>query len=402
METAYDILFFWVARMIMMGLEDTGKIPFETVYLHGLIRDEKGEKMSKTRGNVLDPVPLLEQYGTDAVRFALLMGTAPGNDSKLSETKLEAGRNFANKLWNAARYVVRTIEPGCTDAGIIPAALPTEDRWILSRLSRTVASVNSAMADFHFEEAQGLVHDFLWAEFCDWYIELAKIRLRQGGVSPVPVLVHVLEASLRLLHPFMPFVTEEIWQTLRRSCPPGWQKADSIMIATFPESDEKAFDADSERVVGTVVDIIRAIRNARAEYSVDSGMWVEAQVHAGNLTPVISAYMPAIESLARAKPLTFLEKRRETKPGENVVVSVLKDGEVVIPMESMIDVAAERARLEKEIGQNNAEADRLEVRLRDGQFLTRAPSAVVDKERNKLTLIRDKLARLRQELARLQ
>ncbi len=257
METAYDIIFFWVARMIMMGLEDTGDIPFRTVYLHGLIRDEKGEKMSKTRGNVLDPINVLEKYGTDALRFALLTGTSPGNDSKLSATKLEAGRNFANKLWNAARFVVRSIEPDRTDMTIQWDSLPTEDRWILSRLSRTIATVNKAMADFQFEEAQRQVHDFLWGEYCDWYIELAKIRLRQGGLSPVPVLVHVLETALRLLHPFMPFVTEELWQTLKSACPAGWQATDSIMIASYPEAEAKAIDPESERIMETVIEIIR-------------------------------------------------------------------------------------------------------------------------------------------------
>ncbi|MCJ7743449.1 MAG: valine--tRNA ligase, partial [Dehalococcoidales bacterium] len=278
METAYDIIFFWVARMIMMGLEDTGDIPFRTVYLHGLIRDEKGEKMSKTRGNVLDPINVLEKYGTDALRFALLTGTAPGNDSKLSATKLEAGRNFANKLWNAARFVVRSIEPDRTDMTIQWDSLPTEDRWILSRLSRTIGTVNKAMADFQFEEAQRQVHDFLWGEYCDWYIELAKIRLRQGGLSPVPVLVPVLETALRLLHPFMPFVTEELWQSLKSACPAGWQATDSIMITPYPEAEAKAIDPESERIVETIIEIVRCIRNTRAEYNVATSRWVEAQV----------------------------------------------------------------------------------------------------------------------------
>jgi valyl-tRNA synthetase len=403
METAYDILFFWVARMIVMGLADTGEVPFHTVYLHGLIRDEKGEKMSKTRGNVLDPVPLLEQYGTDALRFALLTGTAPGNDSKLSATKLEAGRNFANKLWNAARFVIREIGPGRTDMKVHPEALATEDRWVLSRLSRTVAAANDAIAAFHFEEAQGLIHSFIWGEFCDWYIELAKIRLRSSApeASPVPVLVHVLETSLRLLHPFMPFVTEEVWQSLKRACPYGWQPAESIMIAPYPEADGKELDAESERIIDTVIDIIRAIRNARSEYNVDAGAWTEAQVHAGELTSSIVRHSGTIESLARARPLTFLEKRRESRPDENLFVSVLKEADVVIPMASMVDIAAERTRLQKEIDQSQAQADRLDARLRDSQFLTRAPAAIVDKERASLTSIQDKLVRLRQELSRL-
>jgi valyl-tRNA synthetase len=402
METAYDIIFFWVARMIMMGLEDTGDIPFRTVYLHGLIRDEKGEKMSKTRGNVLDPINVLEKYGTDALRFALLMGTAPGNDSKLSATKLEAGRNFANKLWNAARFVVRSIEPNRAGMTIQWESLPTEDRWILSRLSRTIAMVNKAMADFQFEEAQRQVHDFLWGEYCDWYIELAKIRLRQGGLSPVPVLVHILETALRLLHPFMPFVTEELWQSLKSACPAGWQATDSIMIAPYPETEAKVIDAESERIMETVVEVTRAIRNTRAEYNVATSRWVEAQVYAGVLTPAIAVYLPAIETLARAKPVTFLQKRRKARPGENVLVSVLKDAEVVIPMESMVDLEAEQHRLQKEVEQNEAEASRLKARLKDRNFLTRAPEAVVEKERNKLVVVKDKLKRLKQELARLQ
>jgi valyl-tRNA synthetase len=404
LETAYDILFFWVARMIVMGLEDTGEVPFRTVYLHGLIRDEKGDKMSKTRGNVLDPVPLLEKYGTDATRFALLMGTAAGNDSKLSTTKLEAGRNFANKLWNAARFVIRSIEPDRKNFSIQKTALAVEDRWILSRLNRTVSAANEAIANFRFEEAQGLIHDFLWGEYCDWYIELAKIRIRNSSVDnpTVPVLVNVLETALRLLHPFMPFVTEEIWQALKQSCPSGIHWAESIMVSVYPETDQNMVDIESERIIETVIDIIRSIRNTRAEHNVESGIWVEAQVYAGELTSAVAAHLQAIESLARAKPLTFLKKQRESQPGENVLVNVLKEAQVVIPMASMVDIAAERLRLQKEIDQDQVEATRLETRLHDDQFLTRAPAVVVEKEKAKLATINDKLLRLKQELVRLQ
>ncbi|MFC2013124.1 valine--tRNA ligase, partial [Chloroflexota bacterium] len=194
METGYDILFFWVARMIMMGLEDTGQIPFQTVYLHGLIRDERGEKMSKIRGNVLNPLDALEEYGTDALRFAVSTGTSPGNDIKLATARLESGRNFANKLWNATRFIIRSIDAAGADIKIQQDRLPAEDRWILSRLNRTLLSVTGLMDGFQFGEAQKQVHDFLWGEFCDWYIELAKIRLQSAGetVSPVPVLIHVL------------------------------------------------------------------------------------------------------------------------------------------------------------------------------------------------------------------
>ncbi len=404
LETAYDILFFWVARMIVMGIEDTGEVPFRAVYLHGLIRDEKGEKMSKTRGNVLDPVPLLEQYGTDAVRFALLMGTAPGNDSKLSTIKLEAGRNFANKLWNAARFVIRSIEPVNQDISIHIDKLTVEDRWLISRLNRTIATVNTAIDAYHFEEAQSTIHDFLWGEYCDWYIELAKIRTKNATTenNPIPVLIHVLETALRLLHPFMPFVTEEIWQSLKKASLSTTMQAESIMVTEYPETDNSLIDIEAERVIDTVIDIIRSIRNTRAEHNVENNIWIEAQVYAGELTPSVLLHAQAIESLARVKPLIFLEKHRESKPGENVLVNVLKEAEVTIPMASMVDVEAEKLRLQKEINQNQAEANRLDTRLQDSQFLSRAPAAVVEKEQAKQLMIKDKLSRLKQELDRLQ
>ncbi len=405
METGYDILFFWIARMIMMGFEDTGDIPFRTVYLHGLIRDERGEKMSKIRGNVLNPIDTLEQYGTDALRFAVSTGTSPGNDIKLTTDRLEAGRNFANKLWNATRFVVRSIGLERTVLKIQQNLLPVEDRWILSRLSRTISNVTSLMEDFQFGEAQRQIYDFLWGEFCDWYIELAKIRLlssERAVLSPLPVLVHVLETSLRLLHPYMPFVTEELWQNLKRCLTSEWQASESIMVATYPEADAKAIDSEAERVMGYVIEIIRSIRNARAENNIEVSRWIEAQIYAGNLISVVTPYSQAIETLAKARPVTILGTRRESVPGENALVLVLKETEVVIPMESMVNLEAERKRLGKEIEQNQAEVVHLEARLNDKAFLTKAPAAIVDKERNKLAVVKDKLERLKQQLARFQ
>jgi valyl-tRNA synthetase len=399
METGYDILFFWVARMIMMGLEDTGDIPFRIVYLHGLIRDEKGEKMSKTRGNVVNPVEAMDRYGTDALRFALVTGTSPGNDSRLSEDKLGSGRNFANKLWNAARFVVRSLKPGA-DTEFEQDRLALEDRWILSRLSGTVASVTRLMASFQFGEAQRQLHDFIWGEFCDWYIEFAKIRLDFGEKpSPLPVLVGALETSLRLLHPFMPFVTEELWQNLKECLPHDWQRTDSIMIDAYPEADKKALDPEAERVIEAIIEIIHAIRNARAEHKVKSNQWVEAKVYAGELAPVISAYSPAIEKLAKARPVSFLERRQEA-PTENVLALVLRSSELFIPMESMVDLKAERERLEQEIEQGRAEVACLEARLKDRAFLTKAPPEVVAKERDRLGEKKDKLERLKTQLDR--
>ncbi len=400
METGYDILFFWVARMIMMGLEDVGEIPFHTVYLHGLIRDEKGEKMSKIKGNVLNPIDTLEQYGTDALRFALSSGTSPGNDIKLTPSRLAAGRNFANKLWNATRFIVRSIAPDTTDLEIQRGLLPVEDRWILSRLSRTVSGVTSLMEDFQFGEAQRQTHDFLWGEFCDWYIEFAKIRLRSAEEepSPIPVLVHVLETSLRLLHPYMPFVTEELWQHLKKHLPPAWQATESIMVSAYPAADETAIDPQAEQVMECIIEIIHSIRNARAQYKVESTKWIEAQVYGGELTSAITPYSETIQTLARARPVTFLDERQGNPPGENALTLVLKQAEVVIPMESMVDLKAERKRLQKEIEQSQAEVTRLETMLKDKAFVTRAPAAVVSKERQKLDTLTDKLERLKQQL----
>ena len=401
METGYDILFFWVARMIMMGLENTSDIPFSTIYLHGLVRDEKGEKMSKIKGNVLNPVDTLEKYGTDALRFALSTGTSPGNDIKLTPAKLEGGRNFANKLWNATRFIIRNIKPTDTSMEIQWNLLPVEDRWILSRLSRTVSSVTGLMEDFQFGEAQRQIHDFLWGEFCDWYIEIAKIRpgsTDKGVVSPLPVLVYVLETSLRLLHPFMPFITEELWQRLKRHLP--GLEAESIMVADYPETGEIATDPESERVMESVIEIIRSIRNARAQYKVESTRWIEAQIYGGKLTPAIVPHSQAIQTLARARPVTFPDSRQKSQPGENALVLVLQEAEVVIPMASMIDLEAEKKRLQQEIEQSQAEIARLEARLKDRAFLTKAPPAIVAKERNKLATRKAKLQRLKQQLSK--
>jgi valyl-tRNA synthetase len=391
--------------MIMMGLEDMSDIPFSTVYLHGLIRDERGEKMSKIRGNVLNPIDTLEEYGTDALRFAVSTGTSPGNDIKLTSSRLEAGRNFANKLWNATRFIIRSIqsEAGTVDMEIQRSQLPIEDRWILSRLNRTIASTAGLMEDFQLGEAQGQIHDFLWGEFCDWYIELAKLRLSPAAkevASPIPVLVHVLEASLRLLHPCMPFVTEELWQNLKQNLPSDWQKAESIMVASYPEADDGALDPESEGVMESIIEIIHSIRNARAEYRVETGRWIEVQVYAGELKPVIAPYSQAIQTLARARPVTFLDRRQEGTAEENAMVLLLKGADVVIPMEGMIDLEAEKKRLQKEIERSQTEVAQLEGRLKDEAFLTKAPEAVVDKERKKLYTLVDKLERLRQQISK--
>jgi len=399
METAYDILFFWVARMIMMGIEDTGEIPFRHVYLHGLIRDEHGEKMSKTKGNVLDPLVLMDKYGTDALRFAVLWGTSPGNDSKLGSTKLEAGRNFANKLYNATRFVIRYATPN-QDYRQVSGLLTIEDKWILSRLARICASASALMEEFEYGEALRQIHDFLWGEFCDWYIELAKGRLQSGSTpSPLPVLSSVLEQSLRLLHPFMPFVTEELWHSLKVATgQPGL--AESVMIASYPVADESAYNTEAEQVLGGLIEIVRTIRNTRAEYEVTPDRMIEVQIYAGAMTNSFQPYRAAIESLAQAKVTVLADCRRETPP--RALALVLKEAEVVIPMASLFDLVAETARLEKEMSEAEREQARLEVHLNDETFLARAPEAVVAKEKERLTAVLAKQVRLKEHLARLR
>ncbi|OGO33251.1 MAG: valine--tRNA ligase [Chloroflexi bacterium RBG_16_56_11] len=400
METGYDILFFWVARMIMMGIENTGEIPFHTVYLHGLIRDETGEKMSKTRGNVIAPIEVMEKYGTDALRFALTTGTSPGNDSRLPASKMEAGRNFANKLWNATRFVVRSLETGPEgkNASEFP---PVEDRWILSRLNRMIDGVNGLMEDFQFGEAERQVHDFLWGEFCDWYIEFAKIRLQANDDSPLPVLADVLEKSLRMLHPFMPFLTEELWQNLKKYTQKT--EAGSIMVAAYPGADTARYDPAAETEIETVREIVRSIRNVRAEHKVESQRWIEATVFANaSRRASLARYSEHIRTLARASPVIFAAGEPEKTAGENTLVLPLVGATVVIPMASMYDIETEKKRVQKELEQTEAEHARLEVRLKDEAFLARAPQAVIEKERQKFYTLDEKLKKLKQQSTRIQ
>ena len=411
METGYDILFFWVARMIMMGLEDTGNIPFRTVYLHGLIRDEKGEKMSKVKGNVLNPIDTLEKYGTDALRFALSTGTAPGNDIKLTSSRLEAGRNFANKLWNATRFVIRSLpsQEELASAGpelkLSPQTLPIEDRWILSRLSRTISSVARLAEDFQFGEAQKQIYDFLWGEFCDWYIEIAKLRLGSAreAVSPIPVLIYVLETSLRLLHPYMPFITEELWQNLNKHLPQRWPATESIMVAAYPDAAGIVADPQAERVMESIIEIIHSIRNIRLEFKVESSKWIPAQIDAGDLLSAISSHTQTIQTLAKVNPLTFGDTSGESPIwGDAMTLGlILTQGiKVSIPFIGMLNMEAERKRLHQEIDQSQTQVARLEARLTDTAFLAKAPPAIVAKEKNNLALRKDKLERLKQQLKR--
>ncbi|MFH1484755.1 MAG: valine--tRNA ligase [Chloroflexota bacterium] len=398
METGYDILFFWVARMIMMGLENTGDIPFHTVYLHGLIRDEKGDKMSKSRGNVMDPVNLLETYGTDALRFALSTGSTPGNDMKLSPARLEAGRNFANKLWNAARFIISNLGAASGPIAATPEVRNVQDRWILSRLNHTIADVDRLLKDFQFGEAGRQIHDFLWGEFCDWYIELAKIRLRAGEQTPLAILTHVLESSLRLLHPFMPFVTEEIWQNLAKYL--GGARASSIAVGPYPVADESTFDEAAENEIKLFIEIVRAIRNARAEFNMEASKWVEAIVVAGKAAEAVSSQAEPISILAKAQPLDVVESLVE-KPSR-AYFTLAGTAEVYLPLAGMVNIEAEKGRLLKEEAQLQDGISRLGAKLANEAFTSKAPAEVVERARQRLAEQEEKLSKLRQRLALLE
>ena len=386
METGYDIIFFWVARMVMLSLYNMrGEIPFETVYLHGLVRAEDGTKMSKSRGNVVDPLAVIERYGTDALRYTVVSGSSPGNDQRLSEERLEAARNLANKLWNASRFVLSMVEEGDDLTPPGPgSALALEDRWILSRRARLIQAVEELLQKFELAEALRHLRDFFWEEFADWYIELAKVRVRSADRSPLPVLVDVLDSLLRLFHPFMPFVTEEIWGRLV-AVRPDSRGAPMLIVARYPEAlDVASFvDEGAEREFSSVRDFVRAIRNVRSERRVEAGRWVEAYVVGAEATAAAQRLRPAIEQLARARPLHVVGSA-EGAPSEGVVQSVLPVGRVVLPLGGLVDVEAERSRLGAQIERLSAEIARLERKLANEQFRTRAPASVVAKEEERL------------------
>jgi valyl-tRNA synthetase len=388
METAYDILFFWVARMIMLGMRMTDQVPFHTVYLHGLIRDEHGQKMSKSKGNVVDPLEVIDEYGADALRFALLTGSTPGNDMKLSLQKVEAGRNFGNKLWNAARFVIGNLGDGYSaqdTAGAAvgwqedPTALGLPDRWILSRHNRVIEDVTSLIERFQFGEAGRQLYEFLWGEFCDWYIEAAKVPLygedSAAGHRTQAILMYVLERALRLLHPFMPFVTEEIWQHLPH-------EDEALILASWPEPGP--MDEAAEAEMEPIMEMVRAIRNARAEYEVEPSRAIAATIIAGKKRDLVTSQADVLVRLARIDATRIrIEESLSQKPAKALAL-VVGEYEVFLPLAGLVDIERERARLALELKEIRGEIARAEKLLGKRDFVSKAPAEVVDKERAKL------------------
>ncbi len=397
METGYDILFFWVARMAMTGLLFTNDIPFHTVYLHGLVRDEHGRKMSKTTGNVVDPIKVVEEFGADALRFTLLTGGTPGNDLNLSVAKVESNRNFANKIWNMARFVVRSLiqvteEQSSPAASVMSAGeYSPADGWILTRLHELVATADRLMDGYLFGEAGRQIYDFLWGDFADWYVEVAKVQLAAGADNAhrtLTVLRYVLDTGLRLLHPYIPFVTEEIWQQLKQafdasglgiSPASGWE--DALIVAAWPvEGAHYAADAaEFERLR----ELIRSIRAVRAEFDVPPSRRIPAMIAAGAHLNSIAGQRETLVALARLDN-ELLTLDAELAAPESAVAIV--QGELVcyLPLAGLVNVEAEQERLGKEIADIEQQIVRLSQMLA-GPFAERAPAAVVQKERDRLS-----------------
>jgi len=398
METGYEIIFNWVARMVFFGMELMGEVPFHTVYLHGIVRDIEGAKMSKTKGNVIDPIDVTAEYGADALRYTLVTQASPGNDSRLSLPKVEASRNFGNKLWNATRFALRSIGEHEITMDALGPVRPAEnlalaDRWILSRLDDVMTGSTRLMEGYLFGEAGRQINDFIWSELCDWYIEASKVRQRDdgaGAATVAQVLAYTIERSLRLLHPYMPFITEALWQEVPHA-------GASIMIAPWPQAEQP--DLDAERGFEALMDVVRGIRNARSESGVDPGLWISADVWAGNLTADLERSRAELGLLARIADdqLHFHAGASEHRDRALTVIA----GNIVasLPLADMVDPDAERERLQKELEEAEAERGRAEKQLSNESFILRAPEHVIAVQRERLVRATEQIDLLRLRLA---
>ena len=396
--TGYDIIFFWVSRMVMMGLKFRGEVPFRKVFIHGLVRDEQGRKMSKSLGNGVDPVEVIEKYGADSLRFMLVTGNTPGNDLRFYWSRVESARNFANKIWNASRFLLMNLEENPLPLTPDPLSLELSDRWILRRLSKTTAGVTRNLERFELGEAARLLYEFIWFNFCDYYIELTKARLygddAQAKSTALFVLTTVLEAALRLLHPFMPFLTEAIRQKLPNA-------EGSIMLAPYPTVEEFADFAtdDVEEIANVIFNTVRTIRNLKAELGIDSRQKaaVVLKVTRPEYAETLRAHARYIGVLAFAEPITFADE----KP-EHALSGVVDGLEIYLPLEGLIDVDKEIARLGKELDKLKKFAASLSSKLANERFVSKAPAAVVEAEREKLTAAEEKVSALEQRIAQLK
>ncbi|MCH7817752.1 MAG: class I tRNA ligase family protein, partial [Proteobacteria bacterium] len=439
--TGFDIIFFWVARMIMMTLKFTGEIPFKKVYITGLVRDEHGQKMSKSKGNILDPIDLIDGidldeliakrtadmmqpqpqqkiekatrdsfpegitgYGTDALRFTFYSLASTGRDIKFDLGRTEGFRNFCNKIWNAARYVLMNTEAEVPEKAPDASHLSIADKWISSRFEQTALEFETAMANYRFDLASQTLYTFIWNEYCDWYLELSKPILWDEAANPEPAratrwtLLIILEKSLRLLHPFMPFITEEIWQKI---APLLQISGDSIMLQSFPTYDEKNIDKQAEEDIEWIKGVIIAIRNIRGEMDISPAKSITAFLRKGSELDKtrLKNYRPYLQKLAKLNSIEWLDADEEAPVA---ATALHQDIEILVPLAGLIDVVAERARLEKEIAKLESGLKAVAGKLGNENFVDKAPAAVVGKERAKQQQMASGLTVLQQTLNQLQ
>ncbi|MBZ0300430.1 MAG: class I tRNA ligase family protein, partial [Anaerolineae bacterium] len=396
METGYDIIFFWVARMIMMGLWFTEEIPFHTVYLHGLVRDAQGRKISKTLGNIIDPKGLMSRFGTDPLRFTLVTSGTPGNDVNLDENRIEGNWRFVNKIWQMANFITSNIE---TD---LPAGLPPNDeldlpsRWILSRLNSLVQNTQRLFDNYLFGEPGRQIYDFLWNEFADWYIEISKHALYSGETvqkeRALRVLVYVLDTCLRMLHPYMPFMTEEIWQYLPH-------EGETLMLARWPQADSARIDAEAEAKMNALMDMVRGVRNVRSEYNVDPGRRIHASIMPGSYGDEIRQYSYLFARLCHVEQIDVLN--RSAAVPDNSATIVVNDATVYLPLAGLVDIEAECQRLSREHEKIQQQIQRSEKLLNNPNFVSRAAPEVVERERKTLADLQASATQIDERLTRL-
>ncbi|HVO29461.1 MAG TPA: class I tRNA ligase family protein, partial [bacterium] len=393
---------FWVARMMMFGVEFMGDVPFKDVYIHGLVRDEKGEKMSKTKGNVLDPLVLMEKFGTDALRFTIAALTAQGSDVKLGESRIEGYRNFCNKIWNATRLVLSHTD-GVKVLGKGPAGKTLADRWIVSRLQTVIDEVKKSLREYRYNDAAGALYQFAWRELCDWYLEMIKPVLNDRSAdaaetraATLRTVIGVFDSLLRLLHPFMPFITEEIWQKL-----PIERETPSIVIAKFPAAQTDLADSDAEDEVAVLQDVVTAVRNIRGEMGIDPRTKVSLLCHAAEL--------PARELLEDLKDLivglgnlSSMEIHQTLKAPRGAATAVVEGIDLFVPLAGIVDPAKESARLNKELGKLEGVISGIRKKLENDNFVKNAPEDVVIQERERLLETEDKRKKLMLGLERLK
>ncbi len=398
--TAFDILFFWVARMMMMGIKFMGKVPFKEVYIHAIVRDLEGKKMSKSKGNVIDPLTVMDQHGTDAFRFTLAALSTQGRDIRLSEERIKGYRNFANKIWNASRFVLMNLEdysPPQTDSQKTFSSLA--DRWILSRLHRLTGEVKEAFREYKFNDVANLIYKFIWHEFCDWYLELAKPALNQkddkeSRCATQHTMAEVLTASLQLLHPIMPFITEEIWQKLPLA-------QESIMISPYPELSPEKIDEDAEAKMSLIIEVVNSIRTIRWEMNIPPSQMVEVVLLCKNpkSLDILHNYSLYIESLGKADHITISDK---IKKPESAAAGVAQDVEIFLPLKGLIDFAEEERRLEKEIDKISRDLTKVNKKLSNEDFLAKAPEDIIEKEKLKASELKAKQEKLEKNRSRIK